>query len=74
MNTSEKLYAAMRRNANDWSLQDLQTVARRRLITWHHHGSHCIFTRSDGEALSVPAHRTVKPVYVKQFVLFVEGK
>jgi hypothetical protein len=74
MNTSEKLYAAMCRNPNDWHLRDLQTVAKRHSITWHQRGSHCIFTRPDGEIVSIPAHGVIKSNYVRRFVIFVEGK
>jgi hypothetical protein len=73
MNTSEKLFAAMRANPQNWRLRDLQKIAGRRNIKWHHTGSHCVFTRSDGAVLSVPAHRTIKPVYIREFVFFAEG-
>ena len=74
MNTADKLFAAMRANPLNWRIRELQTVASRRGIVWHMSGSHCIFKRVDGEALSVPGHRTIKPVYIREFVLFVEGK
>lgn len=74
MNTADKLFTAMRANPRDWRLRELQTVAKRRGITWHMTGSHCIFKRPDGASLSVPEHRTIKPVYIREFILFVEGK
>jgi hypothetical protein len=52
----------------------LQTVARQFDIDWRHEGSsHCVFVRADGKTLPVPAHRPIKPVYVKKFVRFVAG-
>ncbi|HTY61763.1 MAG TPA: hypothetical protein VMG30_05850 [Acidobacteriota bacterium] len=35
-------------------------------------GSHVIFRHSNGAMLSVPAHRPIKPVYIKKFVRLVE--
>jgi len=62
-----------RANPANWHLRDLQSVASRRQILWHMTGSHCVFKRPDGEALSVPSHGIIKPAYVKKFVLFVKG-
>lgn len=73
MNTVEKLFAAMRANPQNWHLRDLQTVAKRRNMTWHMAGSHCVFKRPDGEILSIPVHRIIKAFYLRQFVLFAEG-
>lgn len=73
MNTAAKLFSAMCAKQTDWRLADLQTVAKRHGITWHLNGSHCVFTFPGGDSLSVPAHRTIKPIYVKRFVAFVKG-
>lgn len=74
MNTAVKLLAAMRRNPLDWHITQLQTVARQNAIDWRHDGtSHCVFVRSDGKTLPVPARRPIKPIYVKKFVELVEG-
>jgi len=74
MNTAVKLLEAMRHNALDWRIAQLQTVARQYGIDWRQEGSsHCVFVRSDGKTLPVPAHRPIKPVYVKKFVALVEG-
>jgi predicted RNA binding protein YcfA (HicA-like mRNA interferase family) len=35
-------------------------------------GSHVIFPHASGARLSVPAHRSIKPIYVKKFVRLVE--
>ncbi len=75
MNAATKLFDAMRRNPLDWRIEQLQTVARQRGIEWRHEGSsHCVFIRSDGKTLPVPAHRPIKPVYVKKFVALVKGE
>jgi hypothetical protein len=74
MNTAAKLLQAMRVNPLDWTLAQLQTVARQHGVDWRHEGSsHCIFVRSDGRTLPVPARRPIKPIYVKKFVELVEG-
>jgi len=74
MNTASKLLEAMRGNPLDWRIEQLQTVARKHGIDWRQEGtSHCYFVRADGKTLSVPAHRPIKPVYVKKFVALVKG-
>lgn len=74
MNTSTKLLQAMRRNALDWRIEQLQTVARQRGIDWRQEGtSHCVFVRADGKTLPVPTHRPIKPIYVKKFIALVKG-
>ncbi|MBF0339438.1 MAG: hypothetical protein HQL95_00565 [Magnetococcales bacterium] len=75
MNSSAKLLEAMTRQPLDWRIDQLQTVAQQHGIVWRQRGtSHCYFFRDDGRTLSIPAHRPVKPVYVKKFVLFVKGE
>ena len=74
MNSATKLLLAMRQNPLDWQISQLQTVARQNGIDWRHEGtSHCIFVRADGRTLPVPAHRPIKPIYVKKFIELVEG-
>jgi len=74
MNAAAKLLAAMRRSALDWQIADLQAVARQHSIDWRHHkSSHCVFVREDGRTLSVPAHRPIKPIYIRKFVELIDG-
>ena len=73
MNTATKLLAAMRRNPLDWQIAQLQTIARQSGIDWRHEGSsHCVFVRPDGKTLPVPAHRPIKPIYIRKFVQLVD--
>jgi hypothetical protein len=75
MNAAAKLLESMRRSPLDWSLPDLQTIARHHNIAWRHKGgSHCVFVRSDGRTLPVPARRPIKPVYVHMFLALVDGE
>jgi len=72
MNTATKLLKAMRHQPLNWRIEQLQTVARQCGVDWRHDGtSHCVFIRADGKTLPVPAHRPIKPIYVKKFVRFV---
>ncbi|MFN9450312.1 MAG: type II toxin-antitoxin system HicA family toxin [Rubrivivax sp.] len=74
MNTAAKLVAAMRRNPRDWQISDLQTVARQHGVDWRHQkSSHCVFIREDGRTLPVPAHRPIKPIYVRKFIELLDG-
>jgi len=74
MNTASKLLEAMQANPRDWRIEQLQTVARRHGIVWRQEGtSHCYFKRLDGATLSIPAHRPIKPAYVRQFINLVKG-
>ena len=74
MNTAAKLLKAMRHNPLDWRIEQLQTVARQHGVEWRRDGtSHCVFVRTDGTTLPVPAHRPIKPIYVKKFVALISG-
>ena len=74
MNTATKLLEAMRNNPRDWRIEQLQTVARQFGIAVrceggsHHVFSHEVMT----DIVCVPAHRPIKPVYVRQFVALVD--
>lgn len=64
----------MRQNPRDWQIADLQTVARKYGVEWRHQkGSHCVFIRDDGRTLPVPAHRPIKPIYIRKFIELVDG-
>ena len=74
MNSAAKLLTAMRRNPLDWQIADLQAVARQQGLDWRHQkSSHCIFVRDDGRTLSVPAHRPIKPIYIRKFIELIDG-
>ncbi|MEI6804665.1 MAG: hypothetical protein WCK83_16015 [Burkholderiales bacterium] len=74
MNTATKLLVAMGNNPLNWRIEQLQTVARQHGIDWRQDGtSHCVFIRVDGKTLPVPAHRPIKPVYLKKFLTLIKG-
>ena len=76
---ASKLLIQMSRNPKaDWRIEQLETVARAHDVSVRRgRGSHVIFEHPKSDrALSVPAHRPIKPVYVRRLVAmiyFVEG-
>jgi len=58
---------------NDWRIEDFKAIAGALKVDWDHEGtSHAIFRASDGARVSVPAHKPIKPVYVKKFLALVD--
>ncbi len=74
MNTATKLLEAMRNNPRDWRIEQLQTLARQfGLAVRSEGGSHHVFSHEAvADVLSVPAHRPIKPVYVRRFVALID--
>ena len=74
MNTATKLFEAMRNNPRDWRIEQLQTVARQfGLVVRCEGSSHHVFSHEAVmDIVSVPAHRPIKSVYVRQFVALVD--
>lgn len=75
MNTATKMLEAMRRNPRDWRIEQLHTVARQYGITVRSDGgSHQVFSHSAvAEVACVPAHRPIKPIYIRQFLALVDS-
>lgn len=69
-----KSLEAMRANPLDWRIGDLEKLAVAfGLNVRKPGGSHVLFTHPQiREALSVPARRPIKPVYVKAFVRLID--
>lgn len=73
LSNASKLLARMRRNPRDWRIEDLKSIANNKGTKHDHHGtSHVVFRHPAAGRLSVPAHRPIKPVYVRMFVEFVD--
>ncbi len=74
MSTHEKLLARMRNNPREWRIEDLKAVADRFGIVWRNEGgSHHVFSFPGlDDDVCVPAHRPIKPVYVRHFVALVD--
>jgi len=72
VSNAAKLIAKMRRNPRDWRIEDLKVIARSKGIDHDQHGtSHVVFRHAVAGRLSVPAHRPIKPVYIRLFADFI---
>lgn len=73
MGKAQKLLDAMANNPLDWKIAQVQTVAKAFGLTVHcPGGSHHIVRHASGGKVSVPAHRPIHAVYIKQFVRLVK--
>ncbi len=73
MSQAQKLLEAMSNNPLDWRIEQVHTVAKAFGLTVHSPGgSHHIVRHVNGAMLSVPAHRPIKPVYIRQLVRLVK--
>ncbi|MDD4092438.1 MAG: hypothetical protein PHQ63_07735 [Smithellaceae bacterium] len=75
MSSADKLIAKMRNNPRDWQIDTLVSIADKHGIEVRSHGgSHYIFSHPKVSFHpSVPAHRPIKPVYVKQFIDLIDA-
>lgn len=63
----------MKSNPRDWRIDQLKTVAHAMGMSVSHSGtSHVIFRHASAGRLTVPAHRPIKPVYIRLFLDLVE--
>jgi predicted RNA binding protein YcfA (HicA-like mRNA interferase family) len=73
MSKVAKILQRMKTNPLDWRISSLQTVAEAYGIIWRKPGgSHDIFRHENGQKISVPSHRPIKPFYVKRFIRLIE--
>jgi len=74
MSKAENILLQMRNNPRgDWHIEDFKTVAKRHGIEWRQPGtSHVIFKAPNGDKVSVPAHKPIKPPYVRQFLAMID--
>ena len=65
----------MKANPRDWRISNLEAVAGYyNIYIRKSGGSHVVFGHKDSDiVVTVPAHKPVKPIYVKQFVMLVES-
>jgi len=69
MSKAQKLLSAMENNPLDWQIEQVETVAKYFGLTIHRPGgSHHIVRNATGRKVSIPAHRPIKPAYIRQFV------
>jgi predicted RNA binding protein YcfA (HicA-like mRNA interferase family) len=74
MSTAEKTLEKMRNNPRDWRIEDMIAVAQRYGMVFRNEGgSHYHFSHADvAEHVSIPAHRPIKQVYIREFVCFID--
>jgi len=74
MTKADKTLARMRNNPRDWRIDDLKAIAERHGVEWRQPGtSHVTFCAPNGEMLTVPAHKPIKPVYIRAFVAMIDS-
>ena len=74
MPRGDRTLAAMRTNPRDWRIASLEAVAAAGVNFRKSGGSHVVFEHPGvAEALSVPARRPIKPIYVQRFVRFIDA-
>lgn len=75
MSKIEKILEKMRHNPRDWRIEDIKTLAERYKIDYRQPGtSHVTFRFTNGEKLTVPAHKPVKPIYVQKFIGLLDAQ
>lgn len=74
MSKLDKLLEKMRNNPRDWQLADIEIIADRiGIIARRGKGSHVSFTHEKWiNILTIPAHKPLKPIYVKKFISLVD--
>lgn len=74
MSQIEKLLQKMRNNPRDWRIADIITICGKYGIEGRNDGgSHHVFSHSEiVESVTVPAHRPIKPVYVKKIIELID--
>jgi predicted RNA binding protein YcfA (HicA-like mRNA interferase family) len=73
MSKIDKLLEKMRNNPRDWGIETLQAIAERYGIVYRQPGtSHVTFRAANGQKVTVPAHKPIKSVYIKQFIALIE--
>ena len=75
MPRADRTLDRMRANPRDWRIGSLEAVAAAHGINIRKPGgSHVVFEHPGvAEAVSVPARRPIKPVYVRRFVALIEA-
>lgn len=72
---AEKLLKQMHNNPLNWRIEQLSTVARAYGLSENRPGSggsHVTFRAPNGDKVTVPDHRPIRPIYVKLFVRLIE--
>ncbi len=74
MGKIDKLITKMRNNPRDWKIEDIELIAsyygfKKRLTS----GSHVTFQHPLlVEILTIPAHKPIKPIYIKKLLKLID--
>ncbi len=74
MGKAEKLLQQMKSNPQaDWTPANVKTLCKAFNLTLRQRGtSHAVVTNANGEHLTVPMHKPIKPLYIKRLVELIE--
>lgn len=74
MSKADKLRERMQANPHGWRIEHLETLAKRHDVRIRRgDGSHVVFSHPDSHlVVTVPAHRPIKPPYIRQFLALIE--
>ena len=73
MSRFKKQLEKMRTNPRDWRIEELKAIADRLGLDHRQPGtSHVTFRSQSGKKLTVPAHKPIKPIYIKQFIGLID--
>ena len=71
---ADKIVSRMRHNPRDWRIDDLKMLARRNGIDWRQPGtSHVTFSYPGLLPVTIPAHKPIKPIYIKLFLELIDS-
>ena len=71
---ADKIVSRMRHNPRDWRIDDLKMLARRNGIDWRQPGtSHVTFSYPGLLPVTIPAHKPIKPIYIKLFLESIDS-
>ena len=74
MMRADKIVSRMRHNPRDWRIDDLKMLARRNGIDWRQPGtSHVTFSYPGLLPVTIPAHKPIKPIYIKLFLELIDS-
>ena len=70
----DKILEKMRKNPLNWRIEQVEIIARSYQIAIRKTGgSHVVLDHPDlVELFTIPAHKPIKPVYIKKFVKLIE--
>jgi len=73
MSKALKTLSAMEQNPLDWRIDQVKTVAFAFGLTLHcPGGSHHVVRHPNGNKISIPAHRPIKAVYIRNLVRLIK--